>query len=222
MKGSVIITAGGIGRRMGGEMPKQFLCIHGKPILLHTLENFYSFDPDLEFILTLPADWVPYWQTQLDTFQCRIPHQIVVGGKERFDSIQQALPFCSGDFIAVHDGVRPSVSHDTIRRCLNALKESKSGVPVLAVKDSLRMIKNGQSQFVNRDDYKMVHTPQCFDAKTLKEAYHVTFHPSMTDDASVVEQFGISPTFVESNEENIKITTKADLTIATAYFSNSL
>jgi 2-C-methyl-D-erythritol 4-phosphate cytidylyltransferase len=219
MKGSVIITAGGIGKRMGGKMPKQFLALNGKPILLHTLENFHAFDQNLEFILTLPMDWVPYWQEQLETFGSRIPHQLIAGGKERFDSIKHALPFCSGDFIAVHDGVRPFVSHDTIRRCFDALKESKSVVPVLAVKDSLRMIQGGTSQLVNRDDFKMVHTPQCFDAETLKKAYNVSFHHSMTDDASVVEQFGISPRLVESNEENIKITTQADLTIARALFS---
>ncbi|MFM1915001.1 MAG: hypothetical protein RLZZ531_670 [Bacteroidota bacterium] len=219
MKGSVIITAGGIGKRMGSELPKQFLNIHGKPILLHTLETFHSFDSSLQILITLPSDWFSYWKELLETFHCQIPHELVSGGQERFHSIQQALPFCTGEFIAVHDGVRPLVSQNTIRRCFEGLKTSKSVVPVLDVNDSLRLLNTDSSEVVNRNLYKLVHTPQCFDAETLKKAYKTPFHPSMTDDASVVEQLGISPLLVESNEENIKITTQTDLIIATAFYS---
>lgn len=219
MKGSVIITAGGIGKRMGSELPKQFLSIHGKPILLHTLETFHSFDSSLQILITLPSDWFSYWKELLETFHCQIPHELVSGGQERFHSIQQALPFCTGEFIAVHDGVRPFVSQDTIQRCFEGLTISKSVVPVLDVKDSLRLLNTDSSEVVNRNLYKLVHTPQCFDAETLKKAYETPFHPSMTDDASVVEQLGISPLLVESNEENIKITTQTDLIIAEALYS---
>jgi 2-C-methyl-D-erythritol 4-phosphate cytidylyltransferase len=217
MKGSVIVTAGGIGKRMGTNLPKQFLEIQGKPILLHCLENFHSFDPTLEIIITLPKDWISYWDELLKTFQCEIPHRVSAGGQERFHSIQLALSHCTGDFIMVHDGVRPLVSHETIQRCFAALKHSKSVVPVLSLKDSLRFIDSTGSKMVNRSEFKLVHTPQCFDAEILKKAYQTDYHSGMTDDASVVESLGVEPFLVESNEENIKITTNSDLVIAAAY-----
>ena len=216
MKGSVIITAGGIGKRMGTDLPKQFLEIQGKPILLHCLEKFHSFDSTLEIIITLPEDWMSYWTELLKTFQCEIPHRVSTGGQERFHSIQMALSQCTGDFIMVHDGVRPLVSHDTIQRCIEGLAHSESVIPVLAVKDSLRVLTKDGSEMVNRNDYKLVHTPQCFKAELLKKAYQTSFHEGMTDDASVVGLIGPEPFLVKSNEENIKITTSSDLAIAAA------
>lgn len=216
MKGSVIITAGGIGKRMGTDLPKQFLEIQGKPILLHCLEKFHSFDPALEIIITLPADWMSYWTELLKTFHCEIPHRVSTGGQERFHSIQMALSQCTGDFIMVHDGVRPLVSHETIQRCIEGLAHSESVIPVLAVKDSLRVLTKDGSEMVNRNDYKLVHTPQCFKAELLKKAYQTSFHEGMTDDASVVGLIGPEPFLVKSNEENIKITTSSDLAIAAA------
>jgi 2-C-methyl-D-erythritol 4-phosphate cytidylyltransferase len=216
MKGSVIITAGGIGKRMGTDLPKQFLEIQGKPILLHCLEKFHSFDSTLEIIITLPADWMSYWTELLKTFQCEIPHRVSTGGQERFHSIQMALSQCTGDFIMVHDGVRPLVSHETIQRCIEGLAHSESVIPVLAVKDSLRVLTKDGSEMVNRNDYKLVHTPQCFKAELLKKAYQTSFQEGMTDDASVVGLIGPEPFLVKSNEENIKITTSSDLAIAAA------
>ena len=216
MKGSVIITAGGIGKRMGTDLPKQFLEIQGKPILLHCLEKFHSFDPALEIIITLPADWMSYWTELLKTFQCEIPHRVSTGGQERFHSIQMALSQCTGDFIMVHDGVRPLVSHETIQRCIEGLAHSDSVIPVLAVKDSLRALTTTGSEMVDRNAYKLVHTPQCFKADLLKKAYQTSFQEGMTDDASVVGLIGPEPFLVKSNEENIKITTSSDLAIAAA------
>ncbi len=216
MKGSVIITAGGIGKRMGTDLPKQFLEIQGKPILLHCLEKFHSFDSTLEIIITLPADWMSYWTELLKTFQCEIPHRVSTGGQERFHSIQMALSQCTGDFIMVHDGVRPLVSHETIQRCIEGLAHSESVIPVLAVKDSLRALTTTGSEMVDRNAYKLVHTPQCFKAELLKKAYQTSFQEGMTDDASVVGLIGPEPFLVKSNEENIKITTSSDLAIAAA------
>jgi len=216
MKGSVIITAGGIGKRMGTDLPKQFLEIQGKPILLHCLEKFHSFDPALEIIITLPADWMSYWTELLKTFQCEIPHRVSTGGQERFHSIQMALSQCTGDFIMVHDGVRPLVSHETIQRCIEGLAHSESVIPVLAVKDSLRALTTTGSEMVDRNAYKLVHTPQCFKADLLKKAYQTSFQEGMTDDASVVGLIGPEPFLVKSNEENIKITTSSDLAVAAA------
>lgn len=216
MKGSVIITAGGIGKRMGTDLPKQFLEIHGKPILLHCLEKFHSFDSTFEIIITLPEDWISYWTELLKTFDCEIPHRVSAGGQERFHSIQLALSHCSGDFIMVHDGVRPLVSHETIQRCIEGLSQSDSVIPVLSVKDSLRVLTIDGSEMVDRNAYKLVHTPQCFKSELLKKAYQTSFHEGMTDDASVVGLTGTEPFLVLSNEENIKITTASDLAIATA------
>lgn len=217
MLGTVIITAGGIGKRMGGTIPKQFLPLQGKPILLHTLENFHRYDASLELIITLPREWLSYWEELLQIHQCSISHHIVIGGEERFHSIQLALEHCHGAFIAVHDGVRPLVSHETIKRCFTALEHSKSVIPVLTLKDSLRFVDSTDSKIVDRTAYKLVHTPQCFDATLLKEAYRTSYQSGMTDDASVVEQLGIQPYLVESNEENIKITTNGDLFVADAF-----
>jgi len=217
MNGSVIITAGGIGKRMGNDLPKQFLEVQGKPILLHCLEKFHSYDATLQIVITLPIDWISYWAELVVRFNCQIPHAVVAGGVERFHSIQLALASCQGDYIMVHDGVRPLVSHETIRRCIAALQHSVSVIPVLDVKDSLRLFSADGSKMVNRGDFKLVHTPQCFEAKTLKNAYQARFQDGITDDASVVELMGIEPYFVESNEENIKITTKSDLAYAQAF-----
>ena len=211
---SIIITAGGIGKRMGSEIPKQFIEICGKPILLHTLELFYYFDSSMELFITLPEDWKSYWNEIFEKNNCTIPHQIISGGEERYHSIQNALQFCSGKYISVHDGVRPLVSASTLKKCFEALENHGAVVPVLNVKESIRKIENGSSHAVNRNEFKLIHTPQCFHASVLKDAYLQTFHEGITDDASLVEANGVLVHLVESNEENIKITTPNDLKIA--------
>ncbi|MFN5442286.1 MAG: 2-C-methyl-D-erythritol 4-phosphate cytidylyltransferase [Flavobacteriia bacterium] len=213
MKKSIIITAGGIGKRMGGELPKQFLLLGAKPVLIHTLERFFDFDPTAQLIVTLPTDWVIYWKELLVRFNIRIPHELVDGGTERFHSIQNALAICNGDQIAIHDGVRPLVSLETIARCFEGLKTSKAVVPVLPLKDSLRMGTLENSESVDRSLHYLVHTPQCFEASILQKAYERGYQAHFTDDASVVEEIGIGPLLVLSNEENIKITSQIDLKI---------
>jgi 2-C-methyl-D-erythritol 4-phosphate cytidylyltransferase len=216
MKRSIIITAGGIGKRMESELPKQFLRLGNKPVLLHTLERFFTFDPTAQLLLTLPKDWVSYWQTILDEYNIEIPHELIDGGLERFHSIQNALDKCTGDQIAIHDGVRPLVSLATIERCFEGLKNATAVVPVMGLKDSLRTGIFEKSESVDRAQYFLVHTPQCFDAKTIKNAYLQGFNPRFTDDASVVEAIGVCPLLVLSNEENIKITSPIDLKILSA------
>lgn len=216
MKRSIIITAGGIGKRMESELPKQFLRLGNKPVLLHTLERFFAFDPTAQLLLTLPKDWVSYWQTILDEYNIHIPHELVDGGLERFHSIQNALDKCTGDQIAIHDGVRPLVSLATIERCFTGLNNATAVVPVMGLKDSLRTGVFEKSESVDRAQYFLVHTPQCFDARTIKKAYLQGYNPRFTDDASVVEAIGICPLLVLSNEENIKITSPIDLKILSA------
>jgi 2-C-methyl-D-erythritol 4-phosphate cytidylyltransferase len=216
MKKSIIITAGGIGKRMGGELPKQFLLLGAKPVLIHTLERFFEFDPTAQLIVTLPKDWVTYWKELLVQFDIRIPHELVDGGVERFHSIQNALAICNGEHIAIHDGVRPLVSIGTIARCFEGLKTSNAVVPVLPLKDSLRMGTLEKSESVDRTLHYLVHTPQCFEAHILQEAYVRGYQRHFTDDASVVEAIGQDPLLVLSNEENIKITSPTDLKILNA------
>jgi 2-C-methyl-D-erythritol 4-phosphate cytidylyltransferase len=216
MKRSIIITAGGIGKRMESELPKQFLRLGDKPVLLHTLERFFAFDPTAQLLLTLPKDWLSYWQTILAEYNIQIPHELVDGGLERFHSIQNALEKCTGDQIAIHDGVRPLVSLATIERCFAGLNKATAVVPVLGLKDSLRKGVFENSESVDRAQYFLVHTPQCFDTQTLKKAYLQGYQSHFTDDASVVEAIGICPLLVLSNEENIKITSPIDLKILSA------
>lgn len=216
MKKSIIITAGGTGKRMESELPKQFLLLGSKPVLIHTLERFFEFDPKAQLIVTLPKDWVNHWKELLTKYDTKIPHKLVEGGNERFHSIQNALAICTGDQIAIHDGVRPRVSIETIERCFAGLLNSSAVVPVLNLKDSLRMGELEKSDSVDRSKFYLVHTPQCFDAKILKKAYLQGYQAHFTDDASVVESIGICPLLVLSNEENIKITSPTDLKILNA------
>ena len=211
---SIIITAGGIGKRMGGDMPKQFIEIAGKPLLIHTLELFYSAYPTAQLILTLPPDWKEFWNDLLDKNSCNIPHEIVDGGQERYHSIKNALSICTGKFIAVHDGVRPLVSKETVKRCFDSVEQYGQVIPVIPLKESLRQIFDDTSRSVNRSNFCLVQTPQCFNKEVITKAYNIPYHSGITDDASLVEEAGYIIHLVEGNEENIKITTKLDLIIA--------
>lgn len=214
MKHTVIITAGGIGKRMGGEIPKQFLLLAGKPVLMHTIERFYQFDKHAQIILTLPNEWKDYWEELCDNLDFSISHEIIDGGKERFHSIKNALQIAHGEMIAVHDGVRPLVHISTIEKCFQTAKIKGNAIPVVEVKESLRKIENHHSTALVRSEYRLVQTPQVFSAEILKKAYNQSFHAAITDDASLVEALGIQIHLVEGNDINIKITTPVDLQLA--------
>lgn len=214
MTKSIIITAGGKGLRMGTEVPKQFLSLKGKPILLHTIERFYSYDSKMEIILVLPEEHIPFWQLLLGEHQVQIPHQLVIGGETRYHSIKNGLEETTGELIAVHDGVRPFVSNDVISNAFLMAQEKGAAIPVLPIKESVRQISGETSVAVDRDLYKSVQTPQCFKSAILKGAYAGNYQPSFTDDASVVEAYGGEISMVHGNEENIKITTPFDLKMA--------
>ena len=209
---SIIITAGGIGKRMGGTLPKQFLPLHGKPLLFYTIERFYEYDPKIEILLTLPQDWLSYWQSLCEEFSFSIPHQVISGGKERYHSIQLALAHSTGNLVGVHDGVRPFVSIETISRCYEKAQLDGSAIPVMHIKESLRMLTDETlSVSVERSAYRSVQTPQVFERNILVSAYERNFHDAITDDASLVEENGTTIYLVEGNEENIKVTTPLDL-----------
>lgn len=211
---TVIITAGGIGKRLGSEIPKQFLMLKDKSVLMHTIEAFHQYDPQAELLLTLPADWLDYWRDLCKKFDFTIAHRVITGGAERFHSIKNALEYASGELIAVHDGVRPLIDSLTIDRVVQSAKKNRAAIPVIAVKESLRNVIKGQSRAVTRSEYVSVQTPQIFEAKLLKKAYELVYHQGITDDASLVELLGVEIMLVDGNERNFKITSLEDLILA--------
>ncbi len=215
-----IIVAGGKGMRMGKDLPKQFLPIDGTPILMHTLQAFYDYDPSMTLIVVLPSDQQAYWSKLCGDYHFTIPHVVVKGGETRFHSVKNGLACINEEgLVAVHDGVRPFVHCDTIDRCFAAAQESGAAVPVVEVVDSLRKVEDEESKAVSRRDYRIVQTPQVFDISLLKEAYKQPYTVDFTDDASVVEAYGRKISLVEGNRENIKITSPFDLVIAEAFLN---
>jgi 2-C-methyl-D-erythritol 4-phosphate cytidylyltransferase len=215
MKRSVVIVAGGSGSRMGSDTPKQFMELSQKPILIHTINKFYRFDKNIEIVLVLPEDQIKHWETICTEHSFSIAHHIVAGGKTRFHSVKNGVESLSNsDVIAIHDGVRPLVSNDTIERCYNTANETGSAIPVLPVTESLRKGNLKKSKAVDRTKFYSVQTPQTFRAKLLHKAYDQEWLPEFTDDASVIEKMGHPITMVIGNHENIKITHQPDLKIA--------
>jgi len=209
-----IITAGGIGKRMGGSIPKQFLLLNDKPILMHTIERIHSFDTTAQLIVTLPVDYLKDWEEMCQKYTFQIKHEVVSGGEERFDSIKNALEKVTGDWIAVHDGVRPFVSKSVLNQLLLEVKSHRAVIPVIPVKETLRIADGETNATVQRDHYRIVQTPQVFEAKLIKKAYEQKYATSFTDDASVVEAIGARVHLIAGNEENIKITNPLDLSVA--------
>lgn len=217
MKQTALIVAGGKGLRMGSELPKQFLPVGGKPVLMRTLEAFYRFDAAIDLILVLPEEQQDYWKELCEKHRFPVPHRIVSGGETRFHSVRNGLAFVSGaGLVGVHDGVRPFVSQEVIRRCYDAAATKRAVIPVVDVVETLRQLTETGSHTVDRSRYRLVQTPQVFDADLLKQAYEQDYTPFFTDDASVVEAMGTPVCLVEGNRENIKITTPFDLKVATA------
>ena len=218
---TAIIVASGKGERMQTEIPKQFIEIHGKPILMHTLEVFHRYDASIQLILVLSLENIKFWEELCKKHLFIIPHQIVIGGKTRFDSVKKGLAFIPDNIlVAVHDGVRPFVSPETLTRCFNEADNHGSAIPVIDLVDSIRLITEDGSQNMDRSSYKLVQTPQIFYSEILKNAYEQEFTPHFTDDASVVEALGIKIELVEGNRENLKITTSYDLVLADFMLNN--
>ena len=213
---TVLIVAGGKGLRMGSDLPKQFLPIGGKPVLMHTIEAFHHFDRTMKIILVLPQEQQTYWQELCAKHSFVIEHTGVDGGETRFHSVKNGLACVNSGLVGVHDGVRPFVSPEVIKRCYELAAIKKAVIPVIDVVETVRHITETGSETVSRNDYKLVQTPQVFDAELLKQAYAQEYTPFFTDDASVVEAMGIPVCLVEGNRENIKITTPFDLKISSA------
>lgn len=225
MRKYVLIVAGGKGLRMGGDLPKQFIPLEGKPVLMHTLETFHRWDSSAELVLVLPEDHQSYWNMLCREIGCNVPHRIANGGETRFHSVRNGLEFLSKEIrnvseknekalIAVHDGVRPFVSSEVISTCFEEAEKSGAVIPVLPMIDSLRETDGKVSHPVDRSRYFAVQTPQVFCSGLLLKAYGQEFSSLFTDDASVVEAMGEAICLVSGNRENIKITTPFDLIIA--------
>lgn len=213
----IIIVAGGKGLRMGSDIPKQFLPIGGKPVLMRTLERFRQYSTTLQIILVLPKAQQDYWQKLCKEYAFDIDYQLADGGETRFHSVQNGLakiPDNAQGVVGVHDGVRPFPSIDVIHNCYETAREKKAVIPVIPVVETVRHLKGDTSVTVPRNDYRLVQTPQTFDIQLLKAANRQPYNDGFTDDASVVEAFGFDITLVEGNRENIKITTPYDLKIA--------
>ena len=214
----VIIVAGGKGLRMGSDIPKQFLPIGGKPVLMRTLERFREYSPALQIILVLPKAQQEYWKELCEKHNFTVAYQLADGGETRFHSVQHGLaliPDNAEGVVGVHDGVRPFPSIEVIRNCYETARTAKAVIPVIPVVETVRHLDNAPSSHtVPRGDYRLVQTPQTFDIQLLKAANRQSYNDGFTDDASVVEAFGFDVTLVEGNRENIKITTPYDLKIA--------
>ncbi|EFB93680.1 2-C-methyl-D-erythritol 4-phosphate cytidylyltransferase [Prevotella bivia] len=224
MEKYAIIVAGGKGLRMGGEVPKQFLPVAGLPVLMRTIKRFHAYDPTLKIILVLPKEQQAYWQRLCEEYQFTDDYQLANGGATRFQSSKnglQLIPDNADGYVAIHDGVRPFVSIDTILRCFEATLTSQAVIPVLNVNDTLRHIsQDGSGENVQRSEYRLVQTPQVFDISLVKRAYQQEENDGFTDDASVVESLGQKVEMVEGNRENIKLTTPFDLKVAEVICQN--
>ena len=213
----VIIVAGGKGLRMGSDIPKQFLPVGGKPVLMRTLERFRAYSSDLQIILVLPEAQQDYWRQLCEEYHFDVEYQMANGGQTRFHSVQNGLALVPDDaegVVGVHDGVRPFPSIEVIRNCYETAREKKAVIPVIPVVETVRHLENNGSVTVPRNDYRLVQTPQTFDIQLLKAATHQPYNDGFTDDASVVESYGHAITLVDGNRENIKITTPYDMKIA--------
>ena len=226
MKDYVIIVAGGKGLRMGSDIPKQFLPIGGKPVLMRTIERFREYSKDLQVILVLPKAQQAYWQELCREYNFKVEYLLADGGETRFHSVQHGLALIPDDaegVVGVHDGVRPFPSIEVIRSCYETARTAKAVIPVIPIVETVRKLTGTgpvSSITVPRDHYRLVQTPQTFDIQLLKAANRQPYNNCFTDDASVVESYGHQITLVEGNRENIKITTPYDITVAEAIINS--
>ncbi len=224
MKRHIIIVAGGSGSRMGAELPKQFLLLGGRPVLMHTLERFRNFDKDADILLVLPSSEISRWSSMISKHNFAVTHEVVEGGSERFFSVRNGLAAINAgdsDLVAIHDGVRPLVSHAVVESSFAAAAEHGAAIPVVEPSESVRVITLKGSMAVNRDTIRLVQTPQVFRYRLIASAYQQQYRDSFTDDASVAEAAGNEIVLVEGNRENIKITTPVDLLLAEMFMRSA-
>ncbi len=218
LKKYAVIVAGGNGTRMLSSIPKQFMILADLPILMHTIKAFFNIDASIVIILALPASQIYFWKQLCIKYNFTIDHQIVEGGATRFHSVKNALAQINEDsIIAIHDGVRPLVPAHVILEAFEVAATKDTAIPSIPINESIRMIENDKNRAVNRTQYRIIQTPQCFSSTVLKNAYKQEFQDAFTDDASVVEAMGSVINLIEGDRRNIKITTSEDLLIAESF-----
>ena len=222
MEKIALVVAGGKGNRMGSAIPKQFMVIAGLPVLMHTIKKFWFFENSIKIIIVLPEDHIKNWKKLCREYKFKIKHTIRKGGETRYHSVKNGLRGLKpGYLVAIHDGVRPLVSRNTIKRSFAKAGKTGAAIPVISISESVRFVKGSDNQMVDRTKYKIVQTPQVFQSELLIKAYRKPFNDSFTDDATVVENIGHKISLVEGNPENIKITDRLDMIMAEAYFRNT-
>jgi len=215
LKKIAVIVAGGTGTRMNNSVPKQFLLLKNKPVLFYTLDTFLQAYDDLQIVLVLPEEHVAAGQEIIDAFFDYSRIKITIGGRTRFHSVQNGLSIIEEEsIIFVHDAVRCLLTKDLIRRCYNEAIEHGSAIPVIDSKDSVRIVKGANNEAIERSSVKLVQTPQTFHSKILLPAFNIDYKDKFTDEATVVEAFGLRVQLVEGEENNFKITRPIDLTLA--------
>ena len=218
MKQYTIIVAGGSGTRMGSSIPKQFLALKSRPVLMHTIEKMHECLPQSEIIVALPKTEINRWKDLCQQHQFQVQYKLCQGGNTRFESVQNALQHIEKDsVVAIHDGVRPFIQEKVFNRFMQIAQEKGAAIPTIPIVESLRQKTKDGTLIVNRDDYLIVQTPQCFKSQIILDAYQLDYQTKFTDDASVVETLGTTIQTVVGNKENIKITTPEDLKIAEIY-----
>lgn len=221
MKKYAIIVAGGSGTRMGSNIPKQFLLLKEKPILYYTLKTFLEAYDDLQIILVLPVEYTDMGREIIDAYFDKDRIQITAGGDTRFQSVKNGLQLIDEEsIIFVHDGVRCLLSADLIHRCYAQALESGSAIPAIPSKDSVRLKKGEMNESVDRKSVMLIQTPQTFHSKILLPAFQIDDKDKFTDEATVVEAFGLKVFLVEGEEMNIKITTPLDLVLAERFMES--
>ncbi len=211
-----VIVAGGSGSRMGSDTPKQFLPIGNAPILMHTIKRFFTSNEAVNIILVLPEEQIDRWHQLCEKYSFSIPHLIVSGGKNRFQSVRNGLNSIGVNegLVAIHDGVRPFISKRVIEESFKVALEKGNAIAAVELKDSIRLVDKKGNKTVNRVDYRIVQTPQTFKISQIRDAFHRASNDQFTDDASVAEAAGYSIQLIEGSYENIKITTPEDLAMA--------
>ena len=216
-----LIVAGGKGTRIKTKLPKQFLELNGKPILLHTLEAFLRYSDEITIVLVLPEDDFEIWKAICKKFNFNTPVIVEKGGETRFQSVKNGLNKIEGPgLVAIHDGVRPLVSEDIIGASFRLAAVHQSAVAAVRLKDSIRMTDQDNTKAVDRSRFRLIQTPQTFDIDLIKHAYQIKEDASLTDDASVAEKSGHVISLFEGSYENIKITTQEDLIVAEALLNS--
>jgi len=216
----MIIVAGGKGLRFGSEIPKQFLPIGGKPILIRTIEKIRQSIEGIKIILVLPKEYIDYWQLLCTEYGFFIDHKVVESGQERFFSVKNGIDAIEEEnaIIGIHDGVRPFVGLEVVRETIRIAEKLGNAIPAINPVETIRFGKKENSIYststFSRDEVWLIQTPQCFDSKILRKAYSQSFDNTFTDDASVVENLGYGINLVQGNRENIKITTPLDIIYA--------